>query len=176
MGRTGTDLMATGVIVGSTALAVAATLAFTRANPLETQDSMVKCTPHDAHWSVMYAVTVDGDAVKSKPAKWHLHTGLHVPQASHEATRRCRHLTLVTPQATVTAKRLTLELGEAADQVAEAAERAESAKEQAEALRNRLEAIKELAEEKRLLREAVMEQRLREAVEKQIEADRARER
>lgn len=167
MRRTGTDLMATGVIVGSTALAVAATLAFARAKPMETQDSMVKCSPLDAHWSVMYAVTVDGEAVKSKPAQWRLHTGLQVPRASHEATRRCRHLTLVTPQATVTANRLTLELGEAADRVAEAADRAEAAREQAEALRQRLEAIRELAEEKRLRREAVV---------KKIEADRARER
>lgn len=176
MRRPGTDLMATGVIVGSTVLAVAATLAFTRANPMETQDSMVRCSPHDAHWSVMYAVTVDGDAVKGKPAKWRLHTGFQVPQASHEATRRCRRLTLVAPQATVTANRLTLELGEAADRVAEAADRAESAKERAEALRKRLEAIRELAEEKRLLREAVMEQRLREAAERQLEANNARER
>jgi len=159
--------MATGVIVGSTALAVAATLAFTRANPMETQDSMVRCSPHDAHWSVMYAVTVDGDAVKSKPAKWRVHTGFQVPRASEDATRRCRHLTLVTPQATVTANRLTVELGEAADRVAEAADRAESAKERAEALRKRLEAIRELAKQQRQLREAVV---------KKIEADRARER
>jgi len=166
--------MATGVIVASTALAVAATLAFTRANPMETQDSMVKCSPHDAHWSVMYAVTVDGDAVKSKPAQWRLHTGIQVPRASEGATRRCRHLTLVTPQATVTANRLTVELGEAADQVAEAADRATaaadrtaSAKERAEALRKRLEAIRDLAKQQRQLREAMV---------KKIEADRARER
>lgn len=128
MRRPGTDLMATGVIVGSTALAVAATLAFARANPMETQESMMKCTPHDAHWSVMYAVTVDGDAVKSKPAKWRFHTGFHGPRASHEAIHRCRHLTLVTPQATLTADR---------------------------ALRKRLEAIRELARQQRQLREAV---------------------
>ncbi len=173
MRRPGTDLMATGVIVGSTALAVAATLAFTRASPMETQDSMMMCSPHEAHWSVMYAVTVDGDAVKSTPANWRFHTRFHGPRASHEATHRCRHLTLVTPQATPTANRLTVELGEAADQVAEAADRvtaaadgAESAKERAEALRKRLEAIRELARQQRELREAVA---------KKIEADRARE-
>lgn len=167
MRRPGTDLMATGVIVGSTALAVAATLAFTRANPMETQDSMMKCSLHDAHWSVMYAITVDGAAAKSTPAKWHFRTRFHGPQASHGATHRCRHLTLVTPQATLTANRLTLELGEAADRVGEAADRAESAKEQAEALRKRLEAIRELAQQQRELRESVA---------KKIEADRARER
>ena len=167
MRRPGTDLMATGVIVGSTALAVAGTLAFARANPMDTQDSMMRCTPHEAHWSVMYAVTVDGDAVRSKPAKWRLHTGLRVPGALHESTHRCRHLTVVTPQATVTANRLTLELGEAADRVAETVDRAGLAKEQAEALRQRLEAIRELAKQQRQLREAVA---------KRIEADRARER
>ena len=167
MRRTGTDLMATGVIVGSTALAVAATLAFTRANPMETQDSTMECTPHDAHWSVMYAVTVDGAAVKSTPAKWRVHTGFQVPRGSEGASHRCRHLTLVTPQATVTANRLTLELGEAADRLAEATDDAESAKGRAEALRQRLEAIRELAKQQRQLREAVA---------KKIEADRARER
>lgn len=92
MRRTGTDLMATGVIAGSTALAVAATLAFTRANPMETQDSTMECTPHDAHWSVMYAITVDGAAVKSTPATWRLRTGVHVPRAYEDATHRCGHL------------------------------------------------------------------------------------
>lgn len=167
MRRTGTDLMATGVIVGSTALAVAATLAFTRANAGETRDSAMSCAPHEAHWSVMYAVTVDGDAVKSKPAKWRLHTGFQVPRALHEATRRCRHLTVVAPLTTLTADRLTLELGEAADRVTTAAERAEAAREQVDAVRQRLEAVKEFAEEKR---------RLREAVVKQLEATSAKER
>ncbi len=92
MRRTGTDLMATGVIAGSTALAVAATLAFTRANPMETQDSTMECTPHDAHWSVMYAITVDGAAAKSTPATWRFRTGVHVPRAYVDATHRCRHL------------------------------------------------------------------------------------
>jgi len=92
MRRTGTDLMATGVIVGSTALAVAATLAFTRANPMEMQDSTMECTPHDAHWSVTYAITVDGAAVKSTPAALRFRTGVHVPRAYVDAAHRCRHL------------------------------------------------------------------------------------
>lgn len=166
MRRTGTDLMATGVIVGSTALAVAATLAFTRGHSGDTQDSAMGCTPFEAHWAVTYAVTVDADAAKGTPAKWRLHTGLPVPRASHEATRRCRRLTLVTPRTTLTANRLTLELGEAAEPVAEATERAEAAREQAEAVRKRLEAFKEFAQQQRQLREAVA---------KKIEADRARE-
>ncbi|MCY3547092.1 MAG: hypothetical protein OXH51_05335 [Gemmatimonadetes bacterium] len=131
MGKPGTDLMATGVIVGSTALAVAATLAFTRANPMETQESMIGCTPHDAHWSVMYAVTVDDAAATSAPAKWRLHTGFRVPRADHGTAHGCRRLTVVTPQATVTANRPTNEL------------------------RLRLQAIRELAKQRRELREAV---------------------
>lgn len=90
MRRTGTDLMATGVIMGSTALAVAATLAFARANPGDTLDSATEYTPRDAHWSVMYAVTVDGDVVRSTPAKWRWHMGFRVPRADriNEAAAR----------------------------------------------------------------------------------------
>lgn len=112
MRRTGTDLMATGVIVGSTALAVAATLAFTRANSEETQDSTAECTPLEARWAVTYAVTVDGDAKKSTPVKWRLHTGFQAPRASHGAAHRCRHLTVVAPRMKLISDRLTLELSE----------------------------------------------------------------
>ncbi len=126
MRKPGTDLMATGVIVGSTALAVAATLAFTRSNSAETRDSAMGCTPHEAHWSVMYAVTVDGADVTSTPAGWHFRTGFQVPRASEGATHRCRHLTVVAPRKSL------------------------------EAVRERLEAVRELAEERRHLRETVL--------------------
>ena len=105
MRKPGTDLMATGVIVGSTALAVAATLAFTRSNSAETRDSAMGCTPHEAHWSVMYAVTVDGADVTSTPAGWHFRTGFQVPRASEGATHRCRHLTVVAPRKSDWARR-----------------------------------------------------------------------
>ena len=179
MRKPGTDLMATGVIVGSTALAVAATLAFTRSNSAETRDSAMGCTPHEAHWSVMYAVTVDGADVTSTPAGWHFRTGFQVPRASEGATHRCRHFTVVAPRMKLFTDRLSLSLGEAAERTsveatrAEAA-RAEAAKEQAEALRTsleavreRLEAVRELAEERRHLRETVL---------KKLEANSARER
>ena len=126
MRKPGTDLMATGVIVGSTALAVAATLALTRANSAETRDSAMGCTPHEAHWSVMYAVTVDGADVTSTPAGWRFRTGFQVPRASEGATHRCRHLTVVAPRKSL------------------------------EAVRERLEAVRELAEERRHLRETVL--------------------
>lgn len=167
MRRTGTDMMATGVIVGSTALAVAATLAFARVSPAETRDSMMRCSPHEAHWSVMYAVTVDGDAVKSKPAKWRLHTGFRMPGADHGTAHRCRHVTVVTPRMTLITDRLAVELDEAAERTAAATVRAEAAKEQVDVVRKRLEAVKELAEERRHLRETVL---------KQLEANNARER
>ena len=158
MRRTGTDLMATGVIAGSTALAVAATLAFARANPVETQEATAECTPLGAHWSVRYAVTVDGGAVTSTPHSLRWHTGVQVPEALHEATGHCRHLTIVTPRMKLTADRLAIRLGEAAERAATAAERAEVAKEQAEAVRERLEAIKDYAEQQRRLRETLAEQ------------------
>ncbi len=156
MRRTGTDLMATGVIAGSTALAVAATLAFARANPVETQEATAECTPLGAHWSVRYAVTVDGAAVTSTPHT--LRWGVQVPEAVHEATGHCRHLTIVAPRVQLTADRLAIRLGEAAERAATAAERAEVAKEQAEAVRERLEAIKDYAEQQRRLRETLAEQ------------------
>lgn len=158
MRRTGTDLMATGVIVGSTALAVAGTLAFARANSGETQDTTAECTPFEARWAVAYAVTVDGAAEKSTPAKWRLHTGIQVPGASHAATHRCRHLTVVAPRMKLISDRLTLELGEAAERTAVTAARAEAARVQAEGVRKRLEEFKELAEERRRLQETVLKQ------------------
>ena len=158
MRRTGTDLMATGVIAGSTALAVAATLAFARANPVETQDATAGCTPLEAHWAVSYAVTVDGAGVTSTPYTLRWHKGVQGPEALHQATGHCRHLTIVAPRMKLTADRLAIELGEAAERAATAGERAEVAKEQAEAVRERLEAIKDYAEQQRRLREALAEQ------------------
>lgn len=98
MRKPGTDLMATGVILGSTALAVAATLALTRANSGETQDSKMGCTPLEAHWAVAYAVTLDGASGRSAPVRWHWHTRVPAPNASQEAVDHCRHLTVVTRQ------------------------------------------------------------------------------
>lgn len=100
MRKPGTDLMATGVILGSTALAVVATLAFARANSGEAQDATVECTPLQARWAVTYAVAVDGtDASgESAPVRWRWHTRVPAPRVSHEALHRCRHLTVVTTE------------------------------------------------------------------------------
>lgn len=148
MRRPGTDLMATGVIMGSTALAVAATLAFTRADSGGTQDSTAGCTPLEAHWAVTYAVAVDGSGDRSAPVRWRWHARVPAPRASQEAVDRCRHVTVFTHR-------------DARDVSAV------FVAEEAEAVQQRLEAVKEFAEAKR---------RLRKADVKQLEASSARER
>ena len=129
MRKPGTDLMATGVIVGSTALAVAATLAFTRADSGGTRDSTAECIPLEARWAVTYAVTVDGSAERNAPVRWRWHTRVPAPRATQEAIHRCRHLTVVAPRMKLTTDRLTLALSEAAERKAAAAMRAEAARE-----------------------------------------------
>jgi hypothetical protein len=98
MRKPGTDLMATGVILGSTALAVAATLALARADSGETQDATAECTPLEAHWAVTHSVFVDGDgaSARSAPVRWRWHTRVSSPRAAQEAVHRCRHITVVT--------------------------------------------------------------------------------
>lgn len=100
MRKPGTDLMATGVILGSTALAVVATLALARASSEATQDSTAECTPLEARWAVTYAVTVDGSDAsgESAPVRWRWHTRVPAPRAAHEGLHRCRHMTIVTTE------------------------------------------------------------------------------
>lgn len=154
MRRPGTDLMAMGVILGSTALAVAATLALARANSGETQDSTADCTPLEARWAVTYAVSVDGAGAsgQSAPVRWRWHTRVPAPRAAQEAAHRCRRVTVVaTEQAEtvrqrieatkLTADRLTIELAEAAKGTGEAAAEAEEVRKRLEELRERLRTL-----------------------------------
>ncbi len=152
MRRPGTDLMATGVILGSTALAVAATLALARANSGETQDSTADCTPLEARWAVTYAVSVDRAGERSAPVRWRWHTRVPAPRAAQEAAHRCRRVTVVaTEQAEtvrqrieatkLTADRLTIELAEAAKGTGEAAAEAEEVRKRLEELRERLRTL-----------------------------------
>ena len=141
MRKPGTDLMATGVILGSTALAVAATLALARADSGETQDATAECTPLEAHWAVTHSVfvNIDGASARSAPVRWRWHTGVPAPQAAQEAVHRCRRVTVVTHRSRHDA---------AAVFVAE----------EAEAVRQRLEELQELAERQRHLRESLTKQ------------------
>ncbi len=109
MRKPGTDLMATGLILGSTALAVAATLALARADSGETRGSTVECTPLEARWAVTYAVSVDGAGAsgQSAPVRWRWHTRVPAPRAAHEAAHRCRRVTVgLTEEAEEVRKRL----------------------------------------------------------------------
>lgn len=131
MRKPGTDLMATGVILGSTALAVVATLALARASSETTQDSTAECTPLEAHWAVTYSVSVDGAGAsgQSAPVRWRWHTRVPGLRAAQQAVHRCRHLTVVThriPHVVVAAR-----------------QRSEDAAEEADAVRQRLEVVKE---------------------------------
>lgn len=152
MRRPGTDLMATGVILGSTALAVAATLALARANSGETRHSAVECTPLEARWAVTYAVSVDGAGERSAPVRWRWHTRVPAPRAAQEAAHRCRRVTVGLAEdaeavrqrleaTKLTADRLTIELAEAAKGTSTAAEEAEELRKRLEELRERLRTL-----------------------------------
>ena len=119
MRKPGTDLMATGVILGSTALAVVATLALARASSGGMQDSTVECTPLEARWAVTYAVTVDGSGASGEraPVRWRWHTRVPAPRAAHEALHRCRHLTVVTTDEAAAVRQRVIETKLIADRL-----------------------------------------------------------